>query len=71
MVYFLLKFLTPQNLNFLILSMNPKDEDGMADSEDPDQNVPPGTVWSESALISKQDVSVQKYPYLACLSASK
>ena len=32
--------------------MRPKDADGMANSEDPDQTAPLGAVWSGSALFA-------------------
>ena len=33
--------------------MSPKDEDGMANSIDPDQTAPVGAVWSGSALFAQ------------------
>ena len=37
--------------------MSPKDEDGIANSEDPDQIVPLGAVKSESALFAQTYLS--------------
>ena len=33
--------------------MHPKDADGIANSEDPDQTAPLGAVWSGSALFAQ------------------
>ena len=33
--------------------MRPKDADGMANSEDPDQTAPLGAVWSGSTLFAQ------------------
>ena len=37
--------------------MSPNDADGMANSEDPDQTVPLGAVWSGSALFAQTYLS--------------
>ena len=37
--------------------MPPKDADGIANSEDPDQTAPQGAVWSGSALFPQTNMS--------------
>ena len=37
--------------------MRPKEAEGMANSEDPDQNAPLGAVWSGSALFAQACLS--------------
>ena len=37
--------------------MPPKDADGIANSEDPDQTAPQGAVWSGSALFAQTCLS--------------
>ena len=37
--------------------MSPKDEDGMANSADPDQTAPLGSVWSGSTLFAQAYLS--------------
>ena len=43
--------------------MSPKDVDGLANSEDPDQTAPIEAVWSWSALFAKTYLSKNLNPY--------
>ena len=51
--------------------MSPNDADGMANSVDPDQTAPLGTVWSGSALFAQANLSENlgslRYIWFVCL----
>ena len=42
---------------FIVRVIRPKDAEGIANSVDPDQTVPIGTVWSGSALFAQAYLS--------------
>ena len=46
--------------------MHPKDEEGIANSVDPDQTAPGGAVWSGSALFAQTCVSENRNITVVC-----
>ena len=44
--------------------MHPKDADSIANSEDPDQTVPLGAVWSGSALFAQTNLFENNYQFI-------